>query len=112
MRGQSWDADGASGQSGERRHEKPRVLNRSKSGQESKRETKMPRVRVWFDKETMENNPGDNNPVDYCRKCWPIAKEKYAGSSLAEITGDDHPPYEDTDYICEKCGKPLTAKDD
>jgi hypothetical protein len=58
----------------------------------------------------MGEDPGDNDPKDFCRKCFPEAKEQYADDPLAEIE-DDHPPYDETDHRCEICGKILTLRD-
>lgn len=62
-----------------------------------------------------------NDPLDFCKRCFP--GEKTAKSRYEDV-GDgpddrgncfeydaDHPPYEDTDYVCEKCGRYLGEKD-
>lgn len=67
----------------------------------------MPRIRVYYNEAHT-----DNNPLDFCRDCWDEACATYEDNPLAEITVDDHPPYDDTDYKCELCRKPLTEKDD
>ena len=61
---------------------------------------------------------------DFCQRCYP--KEPVATRLYGDIakTGEgpdgrgncfgydaEHPPYEDEDYRCETCNKPLTAKD-
>lgn len=64
---------------------------------------------------------GDSNPVDFCRKCFPslsVAQRKYGSGEGPDERGncftydtESHPPYSDTDYTCETCGKPLTDAD-
>lgn len=64
---------------------------------------------------------GDSEPIDFCRKCFPSEDE--AIEEYGEGEGPDgrgncfgydcaHPPYWDTDYVCEKCEEPLTDLDD
>lgn len=67
----------------------------------------MPRIRLYY----AEGNT-DNNPLDFCKDCWDEAVEEYENNPLAEISIDDHPPYDDTDYKCDKCHKKLTEEDD
>jgi len=66
-----------------------------------------------------------SDPIDFCKRCFPkseAAAEKQYGD--VSKTGDgpdgrgncfgyneDHPPYEECDYDCEKCGKRLTEND-
>lgn len=60
-------------------------------------------------------------PVDFCKRCFPseaTAKKKYGNMGDAPDNrgnaysyDEDHPDYDDTDYDCEKCNKPLTSKD-
>jgi hypothetical protein len=71
----------------------------------------MPRIRVWEDMETKVEDPGDNDPRDYCIDCWKKGQPP-TNNSLAEVcSSDDHPPYSETDYVCRLCGKVLTDKD-
>lgn len=65
----------------------------------------------------------NSEPVDYCAACFPPTREK-----AFELWGDkgdgpdgrgncfeydcDHPPYDDTDYKCHKCGDKLEYQDD
>jgi hypothetical protein len=63
-----------------------------------------------------------SNPLDFCRSCFPSeekAIELYG--NLGEGPDDrgncfsydeEHPPYEETDYTCEECGKRLQKNDD
>lgn len=77
-----------------------------------------------------------NEPLDYCRTCYPGAKDSYLHEledfsdkswSLLDVEGgstreefithieDDedvslHPDYDDCNYDCESCGKKLTEK--
>ena len=63
-----------------------------------------------------------NDPIDFCMRCFPKnennARELYAGTGEGpDGRGDcfdhdaDHPPYENEDYKCCKCKKPLVEKD-
>lgn len=62
-----------------------------------------------------------SNPLDFCRACFPdeeTAARRYAnrgdgpdGRGNCFGFRDDHPAYEDEDYTCENCGKPLRARD-
>jgi hypothetical protein len=62
-----------------------------------------------------------NDPVDYCRKCFP---DENAAKFLFESLGDgpdgrgncfdydaDHPDYAGEDYHCESCRKLLKGTD-
>lgn len=64
----------------------------------------------------------DNDPLDFCRRCYPLERE---AEELYGRCGDgpdgrgncfgfdaEHPPYEGEDYICQRCGARLRAKDD
>lgn len=64
-----------------------------------------------------------SDPYDYCRECFP--KTEVLARKLHGHDGDgpdgrgdcfgydeDHPPYDEADYRCHKCGKPLTGEDD
>ena len=64
-----------------------------------------------------------SDPIDLCKKCFPDSEdeafEEYG--NLGDGPDDrgncfgydcDHPDYEDTDYCCDKCGRPLSDKDD
>jgi len=63
-----------------------------------------------------------SNPVDFCRACMPDewdARERFGNVGEGpDGRGDcfDYdcagPPYEETDYVCEDCGDPLTRLDD
>lgn len=48
-------------------------------------------------------------PMDYCNRCYGAAK-RAAGPE--DEVDQDHPPYDECDYLCETCGKTLTARDD
>lgn len=56
-------------------------------------------------------------PMDYCRKCYPAAKRaaalinKQMNDPYYHEVDQDHPPYEETEYCCETCGKTLTERD-
>lgn len=63
-----------------------------------------------------------NDPQDFCMRCFPKTeakgREKYAGTGTGpDGRGDcfdydaDHPPYENEDYCCAKCGRKLSEKD-
>jgi hypothetical protein len=65
-----------------------------------------------------------SDPIDFCKHCFPDEKTAEALYGNVAITGEgpddrgncfgyeaDHPPYEDTDYDCELCRKPLKEKD-
>lgn len=59
-----------------------------------------------------------NDPLDFCRTCFPsrkLAQERYAdmgdgpdGRGNCFGYNDEHPPYSDTDYTCDSCGRTLT----
>ena len=70
----------------------------------------MPRIRFYYylDRETNQ----DNDPRDYCKLCYPLVARINKDNPMAEVTGDDHPPYDETDYKCYACGKVLSCKDD
>lgn len=51
------------------------------------------------------DDPGNTPPVDLCHECW--AYDGWGDTGL-EI---DHPPYDENDYMCFDCKKPLTTKD-
>ena len=56
---------------------------------------------------------------DFCKGCMPTekaAREMYDhtrkyGDQSEFAYNDVHPPYEDTDYECEKCGRQLRVQD-
>ena len=62
-----------------------------------------------------------NDPLDFCGICCPrklVALELFTGlGDGPDGRGDcfefdaDHPPYEETDYTCETCDRPLTEQD-
>jgi hypothetical protein len=62
-----------------------------------------------------------SDPVDFCKACFPdalLAQARYAhvgdgpdGRGNCYEWNADHPAYEDTDYTCESCGKPLRIRD-
>jgi hypothetical protein len=63
----------------------------------------------------------ESNPIDFCCDCFPTEQEALIKfGDLGDGPDDrgncfsyneDHPPYEETDYTCETCGKKLTEKD-
>lgn len=64
----------------------------------------------------------ESEPLDFCLKCFPKTEaeafKKYGGrESGPDDRGDcfgyqcDHPDYDDCEYSCEVCNKPLTGKD-
>lgn len=65
-------------------------------------------------------NDGYSDPHDFCARCFPsepLAQRRFGAGEGPDGRGncfgydDDHPPYEDTDYLCERCGRELTEKD-
>lgn len=70
----------------------------------------MPRIRT-----------SDSDPIDFCRKCFPVkrrAEAAYAqrghgpdGRGNCFEYDDDHPDYTGEDYTCENCGRALTTRD-
>jgi hypothetical protein len=60
---------------------------------------------------------GSNDPIDFCRYCFPrseqFAIEKYGEGEGPDDRGNcfdyeaDHPPYDGNDYKCAKCGDEL-----
>lgn len=63
-----------------------------------------------------------NDPLDFCQNCFPDegwAIEEYGdvGNGPDDrgncfVYDDDHPPYENEDYKCCKCGEQLTEYDE
>ena len=55
-------------------------------------------------------------PHDYCRKCYKIEVKLAAFDNAWHGTEHeldaDHPDYEETDYLCERCDKRLNGNDD
>ncbi len=63
-----------------------------------------------------------NDPLDFCKKCFPkseeTARQRFGGRETGPdgrgdcfCYDDEHPDYEDDGYVCDKCGKTLTAND-
>lgn len=62
-----------------------------------------------------------SEPLDFCAGCFPgemEAKEEYGdvgdgpdGRGNCFSYNDAPPPYEETDYTCERCGAPLSEFD-
>ena len=62
-----------------------------------------------------------SDPLDFCVDCFPDlaeADEEYGdvgdgpdGRGNCFGHNEDHPPYEDENYKCERCKKRLTAED-
>lgn len=55
----------------------------------------------------------DENALDFCLKCFPSEQEaeRIYGEAGKNSYEEVHPDYDDTEYRCEKCNKPLTDKD-
>jgi len=83
----------------------------------------MPRIRCNI----QPDDPGDNDPVDVCRGCWPdldpAALADIVGYSVMHAAsdmdeshpgGDDHPTYgeQSPPYRCRVCNVDLTEEDD
>lgn len=63
----------------------------------------------------------DSDPLDFCLQCFPTedaAQKKFGqlgdgpdnrGNCFSY--NDEHPPYEEDDYNCHTCRKPLRKKD-
>jgi len=60
-------------------------------------------IQIEFDLEYDPEDPGATDPVDLCMDC---------AAAFDEEMTCDHPPYEELDYRCRICGKPLTEEDD
>lgn len=77
----------------------------------------MPRISYVTNEDFISGKDTDspeNENVDLCRRCWP-RRRKVVPQGLDEewiSEGEDHPEYDDTDYTCAICGKPLGAWDD
>ena len=62
----------------------------------------------------------NNDPCDYCQKCYPDEgsvtwhRLMNSGDNRGNCFEPDaeHPPYDEMNYDCQACGKPLTSKDD
>jgi len=65
-----------------------------------------------------------SEPLDFCKRCFPSKKTAEIRYGDVRKTGEgpddrgncfdydsDHPPYSDTDYTCETCGKRLSDRD-
>jgi len=64
-----------------------------------------------------------NEPIDYCRYCFPserVAEELHKfpvlptandGRGCCFSVGCEHPPYDEWDYECAKCGDALGESD-
>jgi hypothetical protein len=56
-----------------------------------------------------------NEPVDYCRNCYPRTVGAVAAHWNVSPHGVDmdneHPDYADDAYTCESCGRSLTSRD-
>lgn len=92
----------------------------------------MPRISVCLNRHEEPLNPtgwsAENENIDFCKKCWPRIdicdlREHVTDEIIDEdlehdlkqctnLDGCDHPPYDECDYTCEKCGKLLTEEDD
>ena len=63
----------------------------------------------------------ESNPVDFCRVCSPSEEEAIIEFGNQGDGPDDrgncfsydeeHPDYDETDYVCHSCGEELTGKD-
>ena len=66
-----------------------------------------------------------NNPLDFCKDDFPSFTEALATYGEGAGIGNgpdgrgncfehdaDHPGYDDNDYTCETCHRPLTGEDD
>lgn len=62
-----------------------------------------------------------SDPIDFCQNCFPDESEAYDEYGDLGDADDDrgncflhnapHPLYENTDYTCDTCSKPLTKED-
>lgn len=62
-----------------------------------------------------------NDPLDFCRKCFPAEDKAYLlygndgdgsdGRGNCFSYNDDHPDYDECDYKCEKCNAQLISVD-
>lgn len=50
----------------------------------------------------------DNEPLDYCRLCWPAAMR---GAQIDDDTNAEHPDYGESPYLCETCLRTLDERD-
>lgn len=62
----------------------------------------MPRIYLWEDNESL--------PYDYCKRCWPKQKRLAQDDEMCDVDAE-HPAYEETDYVCDNCGRKLGEKD-
>lgn len=53
------------------------------------------------------DDPGDNQPLDFCLACW----EKEVKVNDLDFLATDHPPYESGKYSCNTCKRTLQALD-
>jgi len=88
----------------------------------------MPRISFPTDPDFLSGKGDDpvNQLVDLCAKCaeWYDFEDlamKYQNipaqvlqEAIDELKygGEEHPPYDDCDYVCDSCEKPLTSRDD
>lgn len=68
----------------------------------------MPRLSVYH---ATGRNCGWNEPIDYCRRCYP--RPTFARATWGDDVDVDveHPAYSDDAYDCETCGNTLTDRD-
>ena len=54
-----------------------------------------------------------NDPHDFCKNCYKKVSKQQPWKQWydEDPNGDNHPPYSDTDYTCDHCGKALSDKD-
>jgi hypothetical protein len=79
----------------------------------------MPRIAVCLNIADQDNPrfSGENDYLDYCRRCYAEANETHIARAYGlplhavDKIDDEHPPYEDEDYTCQKCWVKLTARD-
>lgn len=84
----------------------------------------MPRIRVYEERALRTEDYGDNDPQDYCARCYPGAVKQCQSAMGPEWQKDknrtwatapgcevDHPCYDETDYECRKCEKALSHRD-
>ena len=54
----------------------------------------------------------NNNPLDFCRDCWPkdeaTAKQEYGDGIDYDCS---HPDYQGEGYTCDDCGDDLQSRD-
>ena len=70
----------------------------------------MPRLSIHHADPT-DPGQGWNEHIDYCRQHYPTLAGARAQWGDEVDMDNEHPPYDNDEYLCETCDKPLTERD-